>query len=335
MAERNTLRVGLVGCGGLGARHAQNVATIKGAEITAVSDFFLESAEKLAAALESNPAAYSDHRKMLEHSDLDAVIVVTPNHTHAAISVDAANAGTHVFCEKPMALTVEDCDAMIAAAGQAGVILMIGYVRRYQSAYKEMKRRVADGRIGLIRMAHAVRLGRGAPGGVRGWQSKRATYGGQFSMYSHELDQLAWLAGEVRAVHAVMDSGSDAEADIEDNIFIGIEFAGGAIGSLSSSRVYPVNSYELGVAGTKGALKITKGGSDGPLYYSRRGGEIEEIQVPTNDGFADELEDFFHCIREGRQPEPDGLAGRRVLAIAMAAHEAARTGRRTEVRHPQ
>ena len=335
MAGETKLRVGVVGCGGLGSRHARNVASIEGAEVVAVSDYFLESAEKLSAELDSKPAAYSDHRKLLEQSKPDAVVVVTPNHFHAPLSIDAAQAGVHVFCEKPMALTVEDCDAMIAAAKQAGVLLMVGYVRRYQSAYREMKRRVAEGEIGEIRMAHAVRLGRGAPGGVQGWQTRRATYGGQFSMYSHELDQLAWLAGEIHAVHAVMDTGSDPEVDLEDSIFIGLEFVSGAIGSLSSSRVYPVNSYELGIAGTEGALKITKGGSDGPLYFGRRDGDIVEIPVPANDGFVDEMKDFFSCIREDRQPESDGPAGRRVLAVAAAAHEAARTGRRTEVRHPQ
>lgn len=327
MAE--LLRAALAGCGGLGRAHARNVEAMEGARLVAVCDVVGESAAELAAQLESGPKPYPDHRAMLAAEKPDAVLVVTPNHTHSRIGTDAVLSGAHVFCEKPMALTVGDCDAMIRAAEASGVFLMIGYIRRFQAAYQELKRRVDQGDIGEITLAHAVRLGTGAPGGVGGWQTRKDQYGGMFSMYSHELDQLAWLAGEIRAVNAVMKYGEDPANEVEESIFMGIEFASGAIGSLSSSRVYPVNSYELGVAGTGGALKLNAPG--GPITFARHGGKSAAIEVPGNNGLADEIAHFFDCIQRGEAPLSNGRDGRRVVAVAMAAHESARTGKRVEV----
>lgn len=323
------IKVALAGCGGLGRAHARNVEALESARLVAVCDVVSESAARLSAQLPSGPRPYADHRAMLAAEKPDAVLVVTPNHTHSRIGTDAALAGAHVFCEKPMALTVEDCDTMNRAAQRSGVFLMIGYVRRFQATYQELKRRVDRGDVGEVTLAHAVRLGTGAPGGVGGWQTRKDHYGGMFSMYSHELDQLAWIAGEVRAVNAVTKYGDDPENEIEESIFIGIEFASGAVGALSSSRVYPVNSYELGVAGTAGALKLNDPG--GPILFARHGNKSTATEVPRNNGLADEIAHFVGCIQQGEAPRSDGRDGRRVVAVAAAAHESARTGKRVEV----
>ena len=249
----------------------------------AVCDYELASAKALSAKLTSQPTVYNDHRTMLSAQSPDAVLVVTPNFVHSPITVDAATAGAHVFCEKPMALTTEDCDAMIEAADHAGVFLMIGYVRRFQNAYREMKRLIDEGQIGEVRLAHTVRLGTGAPGGVAGWQLDRERYGGLFSMHSHELDQLTWMAGDVRAVQAVMRYDDASSNTVEESIFINLEFSSGAIGSLSSSRIYPGGSYELGVAGTEGSVKITSG-TGTQLTLNRVGEKPEHMTYERNNG---------------------------------------------------
>ncbi len=330
MTANKTLKIALVGCGGLGSRHAKNADGMEGVEVVAVCDVDRGGAERLAGELTSRPAAYTDHREMLEAHGPDGVLVVTPNFTHSEITVDVASSGAHVFCEKPMALTVEDCDAMIDAANSAEVFLMIGYVRRFQASYKEMKRLIDAGEIGQVQMAHTVRLGSGPPGGAEGWQLSREKYGGLFSMHSHELDQLTWMAGEIDAVQVVMKYGDNPENTVEESIFINLEFASGAVGSLSSSRVYPVGSYELGVAGTEGSVKITSGGS-GSLALNRLGQKAIRIDLDRNNAAVDELAFFFGCIRKGEPPSPDGTDGRRTIAISLAAHESARTGGRIEV----
>ena len=330
MASAKTLKIGLVGCGGLGSRHAAHIESIEGAELVSVCDYELASATALADKLASQPAVYDDHRTMLSAQSLDIVLVVTPNFVHSPITVDAATAGAHVFCEKPMALTVEDCDAMIEAADNAGVFLMIGYVRRFQNAYRKMKQLIDEGRIGEVRMAHTVRLGTGAPGGAEGWQLDRERYGGLFSMHSHELDQLTWMAGDVRAVQAAMRYGDESDNTVEESIFINLEFCSGAIGSLSSSRIYPSGSYELGVAGTEGSVKITSG-MGAQLTLNRVGEKPEHMSFERNNGLLEEMNYFLQCIRTGEQPQSNGLDGRRTIAISLAAHESARTGEKVEV----
>ena len=330
MASDKMLKIGLVGCGGLGSRHAANVEGIEDAELVAVCDYVRDSAEALSAKLASQPAVYDNHRTMLSEQSPDAVLVVTPNFVHSPITVDAATAGAHVFCEKPMALAIEDCDAMIEAADNAGVFLMIGYVRRFQNAYREMKRLINEGQIGEIRMAHTVRLGTGAPGGVAGWQLDRERYGGLFSMHSHELDQLTWMVGDVRAVQAVMRYDDASDNTVEESIFINLEFSSGAIGSLSSSRIYPGGSYELGVAGTEGSVKITSG-TGAQLTLNRIGEKPEHMTFERNNGLLEEMIYFLQCIRTGEQPQSNGLDGRRTIAISLAAHESARTGQKVKL----
>ncbi len=325
-----TMKIALIGCGGLGSRHAKNINSLEGAELVAICDANIDSARKLAGELSSSPTPYGDHQKLLSDQEPDVVFVITPNHTHCELAVSAAKAGAHVFCEKPMALTVEDCDAMISAAESAGVYLTVGYVRRFQNAYREMKRLIDDGKIGDVQMAHAVRLGSGAPGGAGGWQLSRDAYGGLFSMHSHELDQLTWMAGEVKAVQAVMKHGDGSENTVEESIFINLQFASGAIGSLSSSRIYPANSYELGLAGTEGALKITSGGGT-DILFQKKGEKPETFTFERNDALLEELSSFLNCIREQRPPEPNGYDGKRTIAISLAAHESARTGNLIEI----
>ena len=325
------LKAALIGCGGLGTRHAKNVSSLDNVDLIAVCDAYLESAQKLAADLPGNPIPFDDHQKMLAEQSPDAVLVVTPNHVHSRVTVDAAQSGAHVFCEKPMALTLEECDAMIDAAEQSGVFLQIGYVRRFQNAYREMKRLIDADKIGEICMAHTTRLGTGPPGGTEGWQLSKSTYGGLFSMHSHELDQLTWMAGEVAAVTAVMKYGDDPDNTVEESIFINLEFASGAIGSLSSSRIYPAGSYELGVAGTEGALKITSG-SGTHLTFQQKGEKPEHLEFERNNALLEEITHFFNAIRKGTPPSCTGHDGRRTIAISLAAHEAARTGTRSELR---
>ncbi|MDE2726217.1 MAG: Gfo/Idh/MocA family oxidoreductase [Gemmatimonadota bacterium] len=330
MASDQTLKIGLVGCGGLGSRHAAHVESIEGAKLVAVCDHERASAEALSDKLASQPAIYDNHRTMLSAQSPDAVLVVTPNFVHSPITVDAATAGAHVFCEKPMALTVEDCDAMIEAADNAGVFLMIGYVRRFQNAYREMKRLIAEGQIGEIRMAHTVRLGTGARGSVARCQLDRERNGGLFTIHSPELDQLTWMAGEVRAVQAVMRYDDASHNTVEESIFINLEFSSGAIGSLSSSRIYPGGSYELGVAGTEGSVKITSG-TGAQLTLNRVGEKSEHMTYERNNGLLEEMTYFLNCIRTGEQPQSSGHDGRRTIAISLAAHESARTGQKIEV----
>lgn len=327
MGVMNDLKIGLVGCGGLGSAHAQQIATIPGVRLVAVCDYFEESAGRMAQKLEVQPDIYSDYNELFEREGLDGVIVATPNQTHKEVTLAAADAGVHVFCEKPMALSVPDCDAMIAATDRARVHLMIGYIRRFQPAFQEMKRRVDEGDVGRLRLAYGMKLLMGPPGGVQGWQKKRAFYGGLFSQYSHEMDLLTWMAGPVKSVQAVMNFGDDPENEIEENVHLSLEFSSGAVGSLACSRLFPLRRYEIAVSGTVGSLLVDDARGTGPVQR-REIGEKESrlIEVPNHNAMRAELEHFFDSIRTGARPTVDGIAGRRTIEIAMAAEESVCAG---------
>ena len=318
------LRVGVAGCGGLGRREAQIVRELEGAQLVGVCDVILANAQKVAADLGIDKA-YDNHHQLIDENDLDCLLVVTPTYTHAEVTVDAANAGLHVFCEKPMAITLEECDSMLQAAKENNVKLMIGFVRRFQPNYREMKRRVDEGDIGEVSLVQSVRMGGRPPIGIGEWRRTRDKVGGLHSAYIHEMDQILWLAGNVKTVRGVANFGALEATDVEDSIWMLMEFENGAIGAMGSSQVYPVGWYELGVGGTEGAMKIASGTT--AVILKKHTGEGETIQVEPNDAFVEELSHFFACVRNDEQPLASGLDGRRSLEVVMAAFGSAETGK--------
>lgn len=332
MKTENALRVALVGCGSLGRVHASNMQGMAGIELTAICDANEDSTAQLAGQVKPTPNVYSDHRRMLDRENLDALLIVTPNSSHRAITIDAAEAGVHIFCEKPMAITLDECDEMIEAVRRSKVHWMIGYMRRFQPCFAKMKEIVDGGGIGDIRLINTVRMQGITPGGgAEGWQYTRTGYGGLYSLYSHEMDQMRWLTGEISAVEAVMNYGDNPAIDIEDSVFLALEFASGAIGSLGCTRISPTRYFTFVVVGTKGCITTDDYNGKGPLYVTYEGSQTAELVMPESNEYARELEYFFSCLREGIAPEPGLSEGRRVVEIGVAAYEAAQSGRKKHV----
>jgi len=318
------ITVCVAGCGGLGRREAQIVAGMEGVRLLGVCDVNQDSAESLAAELGGGVRAFGGHEEMLTATAPDAVLVVTPTFTHRQVTVDALQAGAHVFCEKPMAISLAECDAMLAAAEREHRTLAIGYVRRFMPNYREMKRRVEAGDLGAVRLVQSVRMGGRPPIGVGSWRLEASKVGGLHSAYVHELDQMLWLGGPVSAVRAVANYGTFADTDVEDSIWMALEFVNGAVGALGASQVYPVGWYELGVGGTLGAMSIRRGTTE--LTLRAHGGEAETVTLESNDPFAEELGAFFDSLRGAGEPPASGVDGRETLAVVEAAFRAARTG---------
>ncbi len=310
-----TLKIGLIGCGGLGRAQAKITAAEPGVELGAVSDVNLASAQEVAAELHV-PVALDSHQKLLELG-LDGVLVVTPTFTHKEICLDAARAGVNVFCEKPMATSVADCEAMIEAARAAGVQLMIGFVMRFYPAYVEMKRRIDAGDIGAVRLTWAVRMGGRPPAGIGEWRREASKVGGLYSGAIHQMDLLLWMGGPVALVEGLCNWGTFPDTDTEDNIIISWRHESGAIGSLHSSQVYPVGGSAYGVAGTTGALKI-----DGSaLTFADHAGHSETVELPAVEpALTLELRHFFECVRTGEPKRVPGEAGRDAQAVFEAAY---------------
>lgn len=314
------LRVAVIGCGGLGRKQAQISAAMEGIDLIGVCDVILDSARETAEQL-GVPLATDDHRQILAEGP-DAVLVVTPTFTHADIVVDAAAAGVHVFCEKPMATSVADCERMIAACERADVRLMVGYVLRFHNGYRAIKQIIDEGRIGEPRLVYAVRMSGRPPAGIGAWRRERAKFGGLYSASCHQMDLLLWYAGPVARVKACVNFGTFPDTDAEDSHIITWEHENGCIGSLHSSAVYPVGANALGVGGTAGAVKL----EGAEIIWADHDGNRETIAVEPNNSLEEELAHFFECVRTGAEPLIPGKAGRDSLEIFEAGYLSGETG---------
>ena len=317
----DTLRTGVIGCGGLGPSEAKISHEMDGIELVGVVDVNIESAQ--AVADEHGVKAFTSHKDLL-NENLDAVLVVTPTWTHREICVDAANAGVAVFCEKPMALKLADSDAMIDATAKNGVPLMLGFVMRYWPVYVEVHKRLENGDIGDLKLAWSTRLSGRAPVGVGEWRLKRETVGGTWSSSVHELDLLLWMGGPVASVHGNATFGTFANTDLEDTFISTLNYSNGAIGSLHSSQIYPAGASNFGIAGTKGAIHLNR--HSGPVLVTHDGKREEIESEPNSVGMRNQLAAFYDCARNGTTPMPDGHDGRRALEVCLATFMSAEQG---------
>ena len=169
MTKVKTVNVGLIGAGRIGSFHGEGVARrLVDAELVAVADPAPGAAAKLADALGAD-ASYTDVAEMISHPGLDAVIIATPARFHTNILVQAAEAGKAIFCEKPMALTLEDADRGIAAAKAAGVPLQVGFNRRWDQAFFEGRATIDAGKIGAVQLIRSLTRDPGPFGAARVW----------------------------------------------------------------------------------------------------------------------------------------------------------------------
>jgi len=150
------IRMGLIGAGRMGKVFAHTLSfTVSEVDLVAVADADPKTSEEVAARFGSKHH-YSDYHELLKREDISAVVIATPTSTHAQVIKDAANAGKHIFSEKPLAMTLEMCDEAIAAAKEAGVKLQLGFMRRFDAAYVMAKKKIDEGAIGQPVVLHAI-----------------------------------------------------------------------------------------------------------------------------------------------------------------------------------
>ncbi|MGQ9456476.1 MAG: Gfo/Idh/MocA family protein [Armatimonadota bacterium] len=215
------LRVGVVGRGSMGLRLARNCNELEDAEVEAVYDIDEGSASR--AASEFGARVCNSYQELIG-SNVDAVIVATPNDFHAPISTAAAQAGKHVFCEKPMALTVADCRAIIEAAEKANVKLMVGHVLRLIPVFWKTKQIVDSGVLGNPFVISVTRLG-GPDTLASGWRATVKHSGGYlYEINVHELDYMRHIMGDAEMVFASTGHFTQALVEFEDVAFVHIRY---------------------------------------------------------------------------------------------------------------
>jgi len=258
ISTQTPIRFAIIGCGRIAQRHAQHIAA-RG-ELVAVCDIVPEKANALAATY--GATLFTHFMDMLDGSiAIDVVAVCSPNGLHAQHSIAALKAGCHVLVEKPMAISVADCQAMIDAAVAADRKLLCVKQNRYNPPVVAVKQLLDEGRLGKI---YSVQLNcfwnRNADYYANSWKGTKAMDGGTlFTQFSHFIDLLYWLLGDIVAVQAIMKNvAHQGVIEFEDTGIINLAFASGAIGGIH----YTVNSYQqnmegsLTLFGEKGTVKI-------------------------------------------------------------------------------
>lgn len=249
------IRLAVIGAGYFGSELARIAARNPAFQLTHVVD-----PHRGAQLAQELGASYRQDERIDAITDqIDALIIATPNHAHAAPALAAARAGVHVFCEKPIALSQGDCEAMVSAAKQAGVVFMAGHVTRFMPGVREAITRIRAGEIGELLLGHTARTGwEPAASGAVSWKKQRAYSGGHLFHHIHELDLLQAVMGTPK--RATMIGGNyvhhgAGHGDEDDIIIATLEFDGAvAIAEWGSAMHWPEH-YAL-FSGTAGAIRI-------------------------------------------------------------------------------
>ncbi len=356
MAER--VRFGILGCGVIGPHHAQAIAGLADdAVLVAVADRHLECAEKLAQ--QYNIAAYSSLDDLLRHPELDAICICTPSGEHATDAAAVLDAGKHVVVEKPVDVTLEAIDRLLATRRAKSQKVAVISQHRFDISTRIVRDAVEQGRLGRLTVGTAQ---------VRWWRSQayydsgawRGTWaldggGALMNQSIHTIDLLQWIMGPVVEVSAYTGLLAHERLEVEDTAVAVVRFASGALGIIAgTTAAYPGLTARLEVHGDRGSAIIDSDelvyfhsgalGEQGAAYGAGGGGNQAPDMLKQFDakpaGIAagsdpaslslahrEQIRDFIDAIHADREPLVNIEEGRKPVAIILAIYESARTGR--------
>jgi len=314
-----SLRSGLIGCGGIAQSHLKALKSLPEFAVVAAADVDLSRAQQACADFDI-PRAFASYEEMLQ-ADLDAVSICLPHHLHREAAVAAAQAGKHVLCEKPMATTLADADAMIAAAEAAGTVLMIGQVLRFRPANQRAREIILGGGIGEVKQVIRRRYGFSKDYPHAPWSADPAKAGG-WALYgfgSHEADAILFLTdSEATTVYARGEINNPHWGD-PDEISILFGLSRGGFATELHTLNCPWGAWDCIITGTEGALNI----QSGELLHND---ERLELPLPPDGGMSDQIREFGAAITGGREPMASGRNVRRTMALLEAAKLSMQTG---------
>jgi predicted dehydrogenase len=316
------IRCAMLGAGLMARSHLEAIRALGNqAEWVAVADVNADARRASAEAFGIRQE-YEDALQAAREADADAVVICIPNHLHAPVTLAALESGKHVLVEKPMALTLADAEAMVAAAERASRVLMCGLSLRFSSAIRQVKTLLDAGKIGTPRRIVHRRMSRGMGRDENTWFGSQAASGGILpGIGSHSIDAILWwLDDEVARVAAEVRSLNPA-MDIEDEAAVVMTTRRGVLVSIDFSFNYPVG-YDWAIAGDEGVIRLngkTLTLNDEPVPIPER------VPLPGEPALHAE---FLAAIREGRPPaQASGRETLRSIAAIHAAQRAAQEGR--------
>lgn len=313
--------VGIIGAGRVSHGHAQAVLSVDSCELIGVAE--PDDQRRLAFCERYSCQGFSHYQELMEHPEVHLVMIGLPHHLHKEAAVTALLAGKHTFLEKPMALTLEECDAMIQASKRTGASLMIGHIHHFISQNRKAKELLTEGVIGQVVIATDTWYKPFYADPRPAWFLDRKMGGGMWWMNgAHLVDRICWLMDtRVRAVKAYVDSPI-YRFSAQDTAIAFLELEGGRYATLHHCGYRKgVESFEAICIGTEGMLKLGKG------VWISEGGKWAEVPFTPCDPFKLELAEFIHSIEAGSDPPVPPEYGRHIVEVLLACEESTSTGR--------
>jgi myo-inositol 2-dehydrogenase/D-chiro-inositol 1-dehydrogenase len=326
------VNIGVIGAGRIGRVHAEHLAhRIPEAGVVAIADVAAAAAQECATALHI-PFVAADYRAVLNHPDVEAVVICSSTDTHAQFIEAAAEAGKHIFCEKPIDYDLRKIDQALAAVERAGVKLQIGFNRRFDPSFKRARDMVAEGKIG---QPHLVRITSRDPAPPP-LDYIRVSGGIFLDMTIHDFDMARYLIGSevvsVYAVGGVLVDPRIGEAGDVDTALVTLQYANGALGSIDNSR-RAVYGYDqrVEVFGSLGGIMVTNRTPDNTIHSDAQGVHaalpLHFFMERYTEAFVAEMQAFVGCILEDRPPAVGGMDGRIPVVMGLAAWKSLREQR--------
>ena len=298
-----SIKVGIIGCGKIAqVRHIPEYAANPYAEVYGFYDINVARAEELAKKYGGK--AYASYEELLADPEIEAVRVCAANHAHAEISIAALKAGKHVLCEKPMAVTLAECEAMVAAAEEAGKYLMIGQNQRLAKAHAKAKELIKQGAIGKVLTFRTI-FGHGGPEtwsidpGSNVWffDKTKAAMGAMADLGIHKTDMIQYVLGskivKTQAVLTTLDKrdATGSLIGVDDNAICIYQMENGVIGTMTASwTYYAAEDNTTVIYGTKGELRLY----DDPKY------SVQQINADGTDALKNvDLEKIMKLVECG------------------------------------
>ncbi|MEO0003622.1 MAG: hypothetical protein RLZZ22_1314 [Pseudomonadota bacterium] len=332
MNTKKSLKMALIGAGRIGSFHAETIARrLHNARLVAVADPAPGAARKLADSLDCD-LAYTDPQQVFANPDVDAVLIATPARFHTPLAVSAANAGKHVFCEKPMALTIVEAEAVIEAAARNQVQLQVGFNRRWDRAFSEGRAAIDAGRIGTPQLLRSLTRD---PGPFNADPLKIPNWTIFYETLIHDFDTLLWLnAGakpvEVYAVADALVRPDARDSGHLDTAVVTIRFDNGAI-AVAEANFCAMYGYDIrGEAFGSGGMVTMGDVKKSSLRLLDKDGESADTwRLDTHhfvEAYTLQIQHFVDTVLGNTAfAGPSGRDARSALAIALACIESVRS----------
>ena len=324
-----SLRAGVIGVGTFGSQHARIYAEHDSVDLVAIADLRTDRLDDLARIY--NVRTYTDFKELLSKESLDLVSVCTSDELHVEPVLAAVEAGVHVFVEKPLAMSVSDCDTMIQKSERAMIKLMVGHILRFDPRYYTARQAIANGQIG-----NPVHLSARRNNLITSAERLAKHTSVAFFLGIHDIDFMNWcIESKVERVYAESNTCMLKDIGTADSCLALIKFHNGTIASLEVSWILPLSfskrlDAQFSAIGTKGAVYVDGSGQAVEVYLQDESSCPDVMYAPEIDGrytgiLRDEISHFIECVMYDKKPAVSGQDGKKAVEVVCAITESLKT----------